>query len=92
MGYPRLTYDDYIENIDYWLGDRGVELPLWANEIAEKGYRSVCAIDFYDDIFGDDLEESRLPEDYRSGEYGGIAVERIPTNDSKKYRGIWYAW
>lgn len=87
MGYPRLTYDDYIENIDYWLGDRGVELPLWANEISNKGYRSVCAIDFYDDIFGDDLEEHRLPEDYRSGEYGGIAVERIPTNDSKKYRG-----
>lgn len=42
---------------------------------------------FYDDIFGDDLEEHRLPEDYRSGEYGGIAVERIPTHDSKKYRG-----
>lgn len=87
MGYTKLNYEDYQENIEYWLGSMGVELPLWANEIAEKGYRSVCAIDFYDDIFGDDLEEHRLPEDYRSGEYGGIAVERIPTNDSKKYRG-----
>lgn len=87
MGYTKLNYDDYQENISYWLGSEGVELPLWADEISNKGYRSVCAIDFYDDIFGDDLEEHRLPEDYRSGEYGGIAVERIPTNDSKKYRG-----
>lgn len=87
MGYTKLNYEDYQENIDYWLGSEGVELPLWASEISNKGYRSVCAIDFYDDIFGDDLEEHRLPEDYRSGEYGGIAVERIPTHDSKKYRG-----
>ena len=76
MGYTKLNYEDYQENIDYWLGSEGVELPLWASEISNKGYRSVCAIDFYDDIFGDDLEEHRLPEDYRSGEYGGIAVER----------------
>ena len=87
MGYTKLDYDDYVENMDYWLGAEGVELPLWAERIADKGGRAVCAIDFYDDIFGDDLEEHRLPEDYRSGEYGGIAVERIPTNDKKKYRG-----
>ena len=87
MGYTKLDYDDYIDNIEYWLGAKGVECPLWAKEISEKGYRSVCAIDFYDDIFGDDLEESRLPEDYRSGEYGGIAIERIQTNDNKKFRG-----
>ena len=87
MGYAKLDYEDYLENIDYWLGVEGVELPLWADRIADKGGKAVCAIDFYDDIFGEDLEEHRLPEDYRSGEYGGIAVERIPTNDKKKYRG-----
>ena len=87
MGYTKLNYEDYQANIDYWLGSLGVELPLWVDVIAAKGYRSVCALDFYDDIFRDELEEHRLPEDYRSGEYAGIAVERIPTNDSKKYRG-----
>jgi DNA-binding phage protein len=84
MGYTKLDYEGYLENIDYWLGAKGMELPLWADRIADKGGRSVCAIDFYDDIFGDDLEEHRLPEDYRSGEYGGIVVERIPTNNNKK--------
>lgn len=87
MGDSKLTYDSYMDDIDYWLGTRGIELPLWAKELSSMGYQSVCAIDFYDDIFGEDLEPHRMPEDYRSGEYGGIAVERIPTNDSKKYRG-----
>lgn len=83
MGYSKMTYEVYIDNPDVW----GIAPPLWASELSAKGYRGRCAIDFYDDIFGDDLEEHRLPEDYRSGEYGGIAVERIPTNDKKKYRG-----
>ena len=74
MGYSTLTYEEYIENPDVY----GVALPLWANELSAKGYKGRCAIDFYDDIFGDDLEVSRLPEDYVSGEYGGIAVERVP--------------
>ena len=76
MGYPKLTYDDYIENIDYWKA-QGVELPKWSFELSERGFQSVSAIDFYDDIFGDDLEPSRMPEDYRSGEYGAIAVELL---------------
>ena len=74
MGYSKLTYEEYIENSDVY----GVALPLWASELFAKGYRGRCAIDFYDDIFGDDLEVSRMPEDYVSGEYGGIAVERVP--------------
>lgn len=74
MGYSKLTYEEYIENPDVW----NFTPPKWADELADQGYRSVCAIDFYDDIFGEDLEVSRMPEDYVSGEYGGIAVERIP--------------
>lgn len=35
----------------------------------KKGFKGVCAIDFYDDIFMDDLAEKRMPEDYRKGEY-----------------------
>lgn len=78
MGYTKLTYDAYVENVGYWYGDLGVDLPSWAAELSGKGYTSVSAIDFYDDIFGEDLEPQRIPEDYRSGEYGGIAIELVP--------------
>ena len=37
MGYTKLNYEDYQENIDYWLGSEGVELPLWASEISNTG-------------------------------------------------------
>lgn len=87
MGYSKLTYEDYEENKAYWFGEKQFELPLWAEKIADKGYKSVCAIDLYDDIFGQHLEEHRLPADYRSGEYGGIAVERVPADGKKKYIG-----
>ena len=67
----------------------------------KKGYPGVSAIDFYDDIFGEDLEEERLPEDYVRGEYAAIAIERVkkldkdgqPVLDSKgkeKYVGRRY--
>nr|CRY97521.1 hypothetical protein [uncultured prokaryote] len=74
MGYSKLTYEEYIASPKGW----GFPLPKWADKLSDKGYRGICAIDFYDDIFGEDLEEHRMPEDYRSGEYGGIAVERTP--------------
>lgn len=86
MGYSKLTYLDYLTKEDYWK-EQGVELPKWSPEIYAKGGKPVCAIDFYDDIFGEDLEEQRLPEDYRSGEYGGIAVELIPHGERNKGRG-----
>ena len=74
MGYSRLTYEEFTENPDVW----GGSAPRWAAELNAKGFRGRCAIDFYDDIFGEDLEVSRMPEDYQSGEYAGIAVERVP--------------
>lgn len=73
MGYSKLTYEEYIEHPERW----GVELPFWATELSDRGYSGVSAIDFYDDIFGEDLEEERLPEDYVRGEYAGIAIERV---------------
>lgn len=91
MGYTKLTYDEYMENMDYWYGELGVELPNWAKELAERGFQSVCAIDFYDDLFGEDLEPERLPEDYRAGEYAAIAIELVPDGLDKhgkpKYKG-----
>lgn len=74
MGYSKLTYEEYIANPDIW----GISSPKWASELSSKGFKGICAIDFYDDVFGDDLEVSRMPEDYQSGEYAGIAVERVP--------------
>lgn len=70
-----------MDNIDYWNHELGVDLPMWAQEIYEKGGVPVSAIDFYDNIFGDDLEEQRLPDDYVTGEYAGIAIERIKKLD-----------
>ena len=87
MGYSKLTYDDYDQNIDYWLGTKNIILPAWATEISAYG-ESVSAIDFYEDIFREgDLEQHRTPEDYRKGEYGAIALEIIDkTVDGKKKR------
>ena len=66
MGYSKLTYEEYIEHPEVW----GISIPKWANELSAKGYKGISAIDFYDDIFGDDLEEERMPDDYVTGEYG----------------------
>lgn len=77
MGYSKLTYDEYIEHPERW----GTELPLWAKELSELGYPGVSAIDFYDDIFGEDLEEGRPPDEYIRGEYAGIAIERVKKLD-----------
>lgn len=77
MGFSRLTYEQYVDAPEVW----GTELPRWAGELSWKGYRGISALDFYDDIFGDDLEEECLPEDYKRGEYGGIAIERVKKVD-----------
>lgn len=79
MGSCRLTYEDMMSHPEVW----GKELPKWATELAEKGYKGVCAVDFYSDIFGDDLEEERLPDDYKRGEYAGIAIEKVKKTDDK---------
>lgn len=83
MGYSKLTYEDYEENIDYWYGELGVQLPKWAPEVSAHGCMGVSALDFYDAIFEDDLEPERMPEDYRTGEYGAIALELVPNPNRK---------
>ncbi len=89
MGYSKLTYIDFLENFDYWHGELGLEAPQWADEVAEYG-EAVSAIDFYDTLFGgrdgygDDLEPHREPEDYRTGEYGAIALEIIHGRDKEE--------
>lgn len=87
MGFSKLTYSDFLEHYDYWHGELGLVAPQWADEISAYGM-PVSAIDFYDDIFGGrdgfggDLEPHREPENYRTGEYGAIALEILTDLDS----------
>ncbi len=78
MGYTKLTYEQYLDCPSMY----GGASPKWAKELFEKGYKGICAVDFYDDVFGEDLEPERMPEDYRTGEYAGIAIERVEKRDS----------
>lgn len=90
MGFSKLHFQDYIDNIDYWLGTMNVQLPKWATDVAMYGGKSVSAVDFYEDLFGGDLEPHRMPEDYRSGEYAAIALEICPNenkNSKSKFIG-----
>lgn len=75
MGYSKLSYDDMVEHPEVWRSDKGLVPPAWAEEISELGYKGVWAVDFYNDVFGEHLEPSRMPEDYQTGEYGAIALE-----------------
>lgn len=77
MGSSKVTYEDMVSHPEIW----GTKLPKWADELASRGYKGVCAVDFYGDIFGEDLEEERMPEDYRRGEYAGIAIEKVKKRD-----------
>lgn len=77
MGLSKVRYEDIEAHPEL----SGGVFPKWAKELSEKGYEGICAIDFYDDIFMDDLAEQRMPEDYRTGEYCGIAVEKVPKVD-----------
>lgn len=78
----KLDYDNYIQNSDYWHGALGIELPNWATDIYDMGGEPVSALDFYDDIFGLDLEPHRLPDDYQTGEYAAIALELQKKKDT----------
>lgn len=77
MGLSKVRYED-IENAPEVYGNI---LPKWSKELSDKGYEGISAIDFYDDIFLDDLAEQKLPEDYKTGEYSAIAVEKVVKTD-----------
>ena len=79
MGYSKLTFDAYIRDPEA----SNTEQTKWALDWKIKESGGVSAIDFYDDIFGEDLEESCVPEDYKTGEYGGIAIERVKKLDEE---------
>lgn len=76
MGYLDLTFEEYMEHIDYWNGERCVALPAFAWELGKR-YKGVSAREFYEDLFGDFLEPTRARDDYKTGEYGAIALELL---------------
>ena len=91
--YSKLDFNTYTQNIDFWKETMGIELPNWAEELDTMGFEPISAVDFYDDIFGLDLEPSRMPEDYQTGEYGAIALElqKVKQKDGKtRIRGHRY--
>lgn len=92
VGYSKLSYDDMVEHPEIWRIEKELVSPAWAEEISELGYKGVWAVDFYNDVFGEHLEPSRMPEDYQTGEYGAIALEIFDefTKD-KKGRDLAYA-
>lgn len=79
VGISTIKYEDIAKDPVFYGGDDA--FPKWSKELAERGYKGVSAVEFYDDLFLDDLAETRLPEDYVTGEYCGIAVERVPMTD-----------
>ncbi len=74
-GYSKLTYEDMVNSPDVYGAS---DYPKWAKELSDRGYKGVAAVDFYDDIFGSDLEQKGV---YECGKYCGIAVERVPKKD-----------
>ena len=74
LDYSRLTYESYLEAPEVWSAS-GVTVPKWAEDLSGCGFQGVSAIDFYDDIFKDELEDPCAPEDYKTGQYGGILME-----------------
>ena len=74
LDYSRLTYESYLEAPEVWSAS-GVTVPKWAEDLSGCGFKGVSAIDFYDDIFKDELEDPCAPEDYKTGQYGGILME-----------------
>ena len=60
MGYSKLSYDDMVEHPEIWRIEKELVSPAWAEEISELGYKGVWAVDFYNDVFGEHLEPSRM--------------------------------
>ncbi len=76
----KLTYENIIDGLP-------IKAPKWAREIYQYGGEPVCAIDFYQDIFKDGyLEPHRAPEDYQTGEYGGIVIKARKTTAEERKR------
>ena len=78
MGYSKLTYEEFVSAPEVF----GAVPPKWADAIAARGYPGICAVDFYGNIFGEDLEDARdSAEAYCVGEYAGIAIECVKVLD-----------
>ena len=78
--FSKLHYRDFIDDLDFYLSNN-ITAPNLAKELDLMGFESICAIDFYEDIFSTNnpsirqLETERAKDDYVTGEYGAIALE-----------------
>lgn len=79
FGFDRskFLYEHFDENPVFFMS-KDICLPNFAYELDLRGYKGICAIDFYEDIFDNTtikLEAKRSKKDYVTGEYGAIALE-----------------
>lgn len=80
MNPTKITYEDLIENFPNLI-------PQHADTIFKNGGMPTCALDFYQDIFKTDLAPQHAdPNDYKTGEYAGIALEINQTKTGRKAR------
>lgn len=73
----KFSYTEYKDNEAFY-NSHNIFLPNHADDLASRGFESVCACDFYEDIFCNtniQLESKRNKKDYVTGEYGAIALE-----------------
>lgn len=97
MGFSKATFSDLISDPDLYNlvnSDHTLILPNHAAELYQAGYPEICAIDFYESIFGEDLAPHREREDYQTGEYCGIVIEKstyIGRDGKEKVRGKRYS-
>lgn len=64
----KFTVDDYFEHPGYWSSE--VRLPNWAEAMFDKGYKGICALDFYETLFDDDyIAEKVSGKKFIQGKY-----------------------
>lgn len=62
MGFSKATFSDLLAKPDIYglvTAEHALILPNHAEYLYQAGYPEICAIDFYDSIFGEDLAPHR---------------------------------
>lgn len=84
VDYTRLTYLQFASDPGLYCEQEKNRFPKFAEQLSLLGYPGVNALDFYGDLFGDELqEEQQDKESYQQGEYSAITLELVPGKDKQ---------